>query len=226
VATEHEGASDLVICSDLGCTDDALLALLLRFAKGPEKEVLNSLRSRQLYRRIAVLTGSDTLETFKRREKDTEREEEEQQHRDIYRQFKTYRQDGLLDKIEELREKWEDNIVQSVRNKLPANAPTSAQSLADQLDSVHPLILVDVPVKNTKRTGAGSSGVRFLTEDSSGVHPDQNATPTPNFETARVSLDDEDFDRKVGKIRVFAHPQYRDLIVATLNRQEILSALR
>lgn len=92
--------------------------------------------------------------------------------------------------------------------------------------SAQPLILVDIPIKSTRRGGRGSDGVRYLTEDSSGVHSGQFGTFVPRFETARVVLDDEQFDKRVGKVRVFAHPEYRDLIVAYLSRSEILSALK
>lgn len=224
--TEHEVIGHIVVCPDFGPTDDALLLFLLQFAKSsPERDVLNSLRSRRLYHRIAVLSGEDPLEGFKYRESDKEREEEQKQHKNIYDQFRNYRLDGDLEKIESLRRRWELNLVQKLRTKFSASVPALLRQLADDLETISPLILVDVPVKSTKRASGASHGVRYLTEDSSGVHSGEFARSTPMFETTRVILDDENFDKRVGKIRVFAHPDYRDLIVAYLSRAEILSAL-
>jgi HD superfamily phosphohydrolase len=226
-ATIHEVTSHSVPFPDLGATDDALLQLLYQFAKGtPEREVLNALRSRRLYHRIAVLSGEDPLEIYRQREKDKDREGEQKLHKEIYDQFRNYRLDGDLGKIEKLRQTWESHLVEKLRAKLPASLPASFRPLVDELDKVQPLILVDIPTKSTRRGGRGSDGVRYLTEDSSGVHSGQFGTFVPRFETARVVLDDEQFDKRVGKVRVFAHPEYRDLIVAYLSRSEILSALK
>jgi len=95
----------------------------------------------------------------------------------------------------------------------------------EELDKVDALILVDIPVKNKKRGAGATGGLWYLTEDSVGVHPGQYRVPVPQFEMSRVVLDDEAFDKRVGKIRVFAHPSYRDLIVRYLDRAEILSVL-
>jgi len=225
-ATSHEVTSNNVPCPDLGATDDALLQLLYQFAKGtPEREVLNALRSRRLYHRIAVLSGEDPLEIYRQREKDKGREDEQKLHKEVYDQFRNYRLDGDLAKIERLRQTWESRLVDKLRAKLPAVLPAPFRPLVDGLDKVQPLILVDIPIKGTRRGGRGADGVRYLTEDSSGVHSGQYGNFVPRFETTRVVLDDEHFDKRVGKIRVFANPQYRDLIVAYLSRSEILSAL-
>lgn len=223
--TAHEVTDHGVPCPDLGPTDDTLLQFLYQFAKGaPEKSVLNALRSRRHYPRIAVLSGEDPLEIYRHREKDKDREDEQKLHKEIYDQFRNYHLDGDLIKIEKVRQTWESNLIQKLRAKLPADLPSPIQRLADDLDKIQPLILVDIPTKSTRRGGRGSDGVKYLTEDSSGVHPGQHGVP--RFGTARVVLDDEDFDKSVGKIRVLAHPEYRDLIVAYLDRSEILSALK
>lgn len=223
--TGHEVTTQNVSCPELGATDDALLLFLLDFAKNaPEREVLTALRARRLFHRIAVLTGDDPLEIYKHREKD--RQEEQELHKSIYDQFRNYRLDGDLEKIELQRRTWELKLIANLRARLPVNVPSAVKKLADQLDSVEPLILIDIPVKSTKRGGGGTSGVRYLTEDSSGVHPGLYGASAPKFETARLILDDEHFDKRVGKIRFFAHPEYRELIVAYLNRVEVLSALR
>jgi len=223
--TMHEVTGDTVPCPDLGSTDDALLQFLLQFAKrAPEKDVLNALRSRRLYHRIAVLTGEDPLEAHKQGDKSEDREKELKLHKEIYDQFRGYRLDGDFARIEKLREKWQDRLVEKLRAKGPAN---SAVSLADGLDEVQPLILVDIPIKSTRRGGRGSSGVRYLTEDSLHVHSGQLAARVPRFGTSRVVLDDEHFDMRVGKIRVFAHPDYSDFIVSHMGgRSEIVSILK
>jgi HD superfamily phosphohydrolase len=215
-ATTHEASSVAVASPELVSTDDALLLFLLDFAKGPEGQVLNLLRSRRLYRRVAVLTGPQALEV----RGDGEQEEHKNLYKNIYEQFRNHRLDGNLRKIEELREKWEKNMVEKLSGKVSTEDKSSLSA------ATAPLILVDVPLKATRRTDGGSAGVRYLTEDSLGVHAGGKAVSSPKFESSRVILDNEDFDKQVGKIRVFAHPSFRELIVANLTRDEILSCLK
>jgi HD superfamily phosphohydrolase len=225
--TQHEVSGLNVVFPDLGPTDDAMLLFLLQFAKEPpEREILNLLRSRRLYRRIAVLTGEDSREAYRQKEKGEVRKHELDLHENIYDQFRINRLDGDLGKIEGTREKWESNLIKKIKDKLPNSAPASIRQMADRLDTIKPLILVDVPVKRTKRSAGATDGLRYLTEDSLGVHLGQHKAPVPKFEVTRIILDDEAFDKRVGKIRVFAHPEYRDLIIGSLTRAEILSALK
>lgn len=225
IANFQEIYSEAVI-PNLGPTDDAILLFLLEFAKGDaEKEVLKALRSRRLYRRIAVLTGEDPLEIYRHGIKSKDRENEVEQHKAIYDQFRNNRFDEDFEKIEKTRVKWQENLVKALRKKLPADAPPFLRRQDEELDKVDALILVDIPVKNKKRGAGATGGLWYLTEDSVGVHPGQYRVPVPQFEMSRVVLDDEAFDKRVGKIRVFAHPSYRDLIVRYLDRAEILSVL-
>ncbi len=226
-ATAHEVTTDGVPCPELGATDDALLQFMYQFAKGAaEREVLIALRSRRLYHRIAVLSGEDPLEIYRQRDKDKERDEEQRLHKDIYDQFRNYRLDGDLEKIEKLRRVWETNLIKKLHAKLPSDSPESSRLMMEELEGVQPLILVDIPIKSTRRGGGGSDGLRYLTEESANVHSAQFASPVPRFGTWRVALDDEQLDKRVDKIRIFAHPGYSDFIVDHLGRSEIISALR
>ena len=168
--------------------------------------LIDAIRSRRLYKRVAVLSGSRSAERFTTQEQGL--------HNSIYERFWNYRLDADFVKMEAIRVQLESSLIFQLKQKAKGLSPyldESDRRRIEDIEGVHPLILVDIPIKATGRRGTGNQ-LRYLTEDSVGVHSDNRAS-TPSFESSTVDLDDRNFDLQVGKIRIFAHPEYRDSIV-------------
>jgi len=220
-ALEREVSDRPVTCSLLHPADDALIRFLARFAGNREVNLLNAIRTRRLYRRVFVLSGPRSAEA-----RDSE---EEQKHKAIYDRFRNYRLDGDFAKIDALRERWQAGIVRVLLSKLSGAPQLLPQGWShgeanERLRRADPLILVDVPVKSTRRGAERANRLRYLSEDSLEPHR-QDQPPTLKFETSTVYLDDEDFDLQVGKIRVLVHPDYRQLLVQCLERKDYLGVV-
>ena len=126
--------------------------------------------------------------------------------------------------IEEWRERSEVNIKKRLREKLlsdPGMAP-EIDRLIGGITTTSPLLLVDVPIKApTKRFR--NEEFRYLPEDSFGV---RSRMTSPAFLPEPANLGNEEFDRQVGKIRVFVVPEWADLLAARLDNDEIMAELR
>lgn len=204
--------------SCLSSTDDRVLHFLWNLAPSDsERQMIAAMRGRKLYLRLAVLSNSREAASYEV----------------IYSQFRAHRSTGNHGAIEQARQNAEKIILalaeQALRNDdklVPVGS--SADAVAKEMKRARPLILVDVPIKDIPSTGQQlkkKNAIGYLPEDLSGVHSRKNPSFL-GFSFSRADLDDSDFDRDVGKIRVFAHPQWRDLLARCLTDTQILGAVK
>jgi len=199
--------------SKLAASDDALLRFLGRFASAEELEVIRGIQVRNVYRRLAVLSGSLTEKVRPGIEYDQ-----------IYRDFRTYRLNGEIDRIENTRKAWEKQIIEEFKERVRKDRRGLSPSLdPDQISQIHPLILVDVPLKATSRTTEAEFLV-YLPEDYFGVHSREPAF-FPRFERAELDIEKTRFDRDVGKIRVLSHPDWTEALVKFVPEEKVLEII-
>jgi hypothetical protein len=86
-----------------------------------------------------------------------------------------------------------------------------------------PLVLVDVPVKGSSRAIKGEV-LFYLPEDLSGVHF-REPSALPRFDSAPMELEQAEFDKIAGKIRVLAHPSWRDIIAQIVPQKSMIDIL-
>jgi HD superfamily phosphohydrolase len=201
-----------VTTSKLDLGDDALLVFLSKYAEPNELAVLKSIRERKPYKRVAIVSYGIERNIYDA----------------VYERFKTYCQDGDVKAIEERREAWEDEIVARSVDAVssdPGLRPANMLGIDidEALHLAKPLILVDVPVKSPTRS-SNAEQLRYLPEDFSGAHS-REPSMLPRFSTAHLELEQVDFDKRVGKIRILAMPVWRNLIVRSVPESVLLDIL-
>ena len=199
-------------CSHLTPSDDATILFFWQFATDEEKGVLRAIQDRQLYRRLAVLSG------VRKRAK----------YQSIYNRFRHYRLEENFKALEDQRQGWENQIIDVVSDSLgekPHLVPMgySKDQIVAELKSVVPLILVDVPVKSVSHSSEPTK-LHYLMEDFAGVHSRASAF-FPDFDEILVDLEESSFDIDVGKIRVLAHPKWRDFLDRCVKETKIFDIL-
>ena len=214
-----DGINSPLTSSSLYPTDDSLLMFLWEYAADEERRMIQAIRSRKVYRRLAVLSG-----TRKHREFEYERT----MYDKIYGRFQTYRMDGNLERIEQDRQEWEDEIIEQVNILLAENTRLlqpgrTREDIVNSLRGVKPLILVDIPVKATA-IKARNEFLLYLPEDYTGVHS-RLPGAFPQFTPSITELEQTSFDKEVGKIRVLAHPEWTDFLVRCVSEQTILEII-
>jgi HD superfamily phosphohydrolase/tRNA A-37 threonylcarbamoyl transferase component Bud32 len=196
----------------LGHTDDSLLEFLWQYADQSSKEMIRRMRARHLYRRIAVLS----------------RAREELRYKQIYESFRTQRLRAELVSIESDRAKWQEKLLRAVEQRLheqPRLLPEgeSADGVMSNLRAIEPLVLVDVPVKATARSSQPEA-FWYVSEDVAGVHA-RGTSAFPAFQRDDVMLAQEGFDIQVGKIRVFAAPEWSDFLAQCIPEARVIDIL-
>jgi len=130
-ASGHDRASETLnsYASGLCLSDDTLLALLWYFADPVARHVIHAIRTRKLYRRVAVLSAS----------------RDKKRYQQIYGPFRTDIDRGHLRNIETMREQCEQRVLSTLRRKLaatpellPPNASTN--DILTGIDRVKPLV--------------------------------------------------------------------------------------
>jgi serine/threonine protein kinase len=200
------------VWSGLSVSDDALLQFLRQFADENGKRMIDAIRSRAVYRRLAVLSGARMPEAYD----------------SIYKVFWAYRVGEKYKEIEEDRRRWQDAILDEVDGRLhsdPALVPEerTADMVLEELERVEPLILVDVPVKATGRI-AGQRALWHLPEEFGEVHS-REIRAFPRFAPVSVDVEQESFDKQVGKIRVLAAPKWIDLLTRCVAEDRVLEII-
>jgi hypothetical protein len=195
----------LNVVGGLGHTDADVLALLSAFAQGEAARVLNAVLTRKVYRRIAVMSHSRERAIYE----------------GLYGAFSTYRHDGKLGDIEEQRRRCQQGILAMLAEKLGV---TAARELETRMVDDEPIVLLDIPLKALKRQWE-KRPLWFVPEDSSGVHG-RTVGSIPILGGADADVEGQEFDKEVGKIRVFAHPEWHDLIAKNLSDADILQVFR
>lgn len=199
-------------CSHLYPSDDAALLFFWQWADEAEQRLLKAIQDRQLYRRLAVLSGV----------------RKPAQYKAIYERFRGYRLEENFKAIEEKRERWQHEIIEVVNERLsqnPALIPRGAtrESIVTSLKAVVPLILVDVPVKAISNASENNR-LHYLMEDFAGVHSRRSAF-FPDFGEIPIDMEQSGFDVDVGKIRVLAHPDWRDFLDHCVRETRIFDIL-
>jgi hypothetical protein len=196
--------------------DDSILRLLWSFADGSGKRVLDAIRKRKIYRRLAVLSA------------DVDR----QRYEEVYDAFRTYRLDRNHEALEKQRENWERDIRRTIeeRCRKDTGAVAAYKGIDDvevamkQLEATVPLILVDVPVKATARVREEKGSLWYLEERArSGAKAPKDLSF--DFKHASIDLGQKAFDLSVGKIRVFVAPEWRDLFAHLLSPEEVIGVI-
>lgn len=184
--------------SQLAPTDDSLLWLLWKHAEGSARNVIRDIRRRNVYQRVAVLSGS--------------RPASEGIYRQLYENHRASLGQGDLRTIETRRAHWERAIVGKVREHFEAvgEKDDKIQERLEELEGVQPLVLVDIPVKSARKQKE-SEEIWYLPEDVGGLHSVRPAL-TREFRSAKVGRSNRAFDQEVGKIRVFVHPSWSNLV--------------
>ncbi|HXD33049.1 MAG TPA: protein kinase [Pyrinomonadaceae bacterium] len=205
--------------SHLDPTDDALLLFLWNYSSADGRTMIQAIRSRKVYRRWAVLSGA---------RRDQEEGYEKTMYTNIYGRFRTYRLDGDIGRIESDRKKWENELIDRIDTLLTENPRLipqgkSRDAILSQLDNVTPLILVDIPLKSTS-AALGSEFLLYLPEDYSGIHS-RLPGAFPQFTPSLIDIEQTNFDREVGKIRVLAHPEWTDFLVRCLPERTVLEII-
>ena len=197
--------------SILSPSDDRVIEFLNIFATPRSSEMLGRIRRRELYRRVAVRSAA-----------------RESAYEAIYGRLRAYRNNNQFDMIEEWRSRAEVSLANELMRGMDAAEIThykkgdevlELDKLEQQLATCVPLLLFDVPIKGISGVST-SDRIWYLPEDIAGVH---NELPWfPSFAHEDLSYDQSPFDRRVGKIRVFVHPEWSDLVARYLSREDIL----
>jgi HD superfamily phosphohydrolase len=185
--------------SALNASDDSLLLLFRRFAPLRERRVVDSIRARKLFKRVYVLTHSRETEAYNR----------------IYGRFHTYRFEGKLKELEELRCNYECQIRNEVRAALETQRAvwgSRVQDIQDRIEQADPLILLDVPIKAVSPSIA-KEAIHYMAERISGSESAER-----EFFASPVALEQVSFDKDVGKIRLFIPPEITDAILSIFSQ--------
>jgi HD superfamily phosphohydrolase/tRNA A-37 threonylcarbamoyl transferase component Bud32 len=198
---------------NLSLGDDALLTLLWKYCGEDERLMILAIRARALYRRLAVVSAG----------------RDEAVYSAIYDRFRACRLANDVTSIERMRRRWQDQILDYALDRASSDLSLlprslgSIDALEDALRRSNPVILVDVPIKTTRRL-TRVEVLRYLPEDYSGIHF-REPMLLPRFAGSKLDLEQVRFDREVGKIRVFSHPAWRDFLVKCVPERALLEML-
>jgi hypothetical protein len=177
-----------------------VLLVLRRFAPQRERDMIDAIRDRRLFKRLYVLTHSKEQQAFDA----------------IYQRFYQYRLDGKLKELEDWRVDCErairDKVLAALSDTLKGRSSEDAREIELRIKSADPLILIDVPVKAVTRS-IESESIWYIPEDIGGVKP-QNAVN--QLAIRPVALQQTPFDKAVGKIRLFSPPDLKDIMLSCI----------
>jgi HD superfamily phosphohydrolase/serine/threonine protein kinase len=183
--------------SRLSASDDALMALLLRFADEQESRIIQMIRARKLYQRLVTIADGGERSAF----------------RIAYNHFRVYRLDGQLQPIEDTRRRWEADVISQVE----ASA-RSDRRIRDMLDAARaeaascPVILVDIPVKALRESADDAPERLWYVPEHEAKADTSEIVSFPRHRASDIQIERESFDWDVGKIRVLAHPAWHHVI--------------
>jgi serine/threonine protein kinase len=190
----------LIPYSHLSANDDALISFLWAHSDALGQQVLQMIRHRQLYSRIAVVSHSIEEHIFD----------------SIYTRFREERLRGFIVEQEARRETLERVILGKC-------GIDDASRIYDEIDNQVPLVLFDVPLK-ALRDPPAKEGLRYIPEEKLGF-TNKDTFRKHSVAQSKIEIENTAFDKFVGKIRVFAHPKIQRLILAHMTSQEIISCL-
>lgn len=189
------------IFSNLSYSDDAVISFLWPNTDDFGRNILQMIRYRKLYKRVAVLSFEKEKDLF----------------RSVYGRFREERLARHLQEQENRRE-WLENAILSECSK-------EVQDIAKEKKEIDkiPIILVDVPLK-ALHTQSKKETLWYISEDQLGMEFDKLFSVYSISETG-IQLEQTEFDKAVGKIRVFAHPACEKQIKKCINSKKIIELL-
>jgi HD superfamily phosphohydrolase len=208
-----EAIEDSGSWTSLAPTDDSLLEFLMRHADPVGREVLRQIRERKPFRRIAVLSRGISGERYD----------------DLYYVFRGLRLDEDFVRMEDLRRRWEVDLINVLERQLQERGVSTLPGGMESEEAISemrlgsPILLVDVPIKAT-RSSRGRESMLYLPEDVTGVHA--RITHFPRIAEVPINLEQESFDREVGKIRVFVAPRWAGAIARHLSDRAITDIIQ
>jgi HD superfamily phosphohydrolase len=189
--------------SGLSSTDDDVLLLLRRFAQLRERQVIDAIRNRKLFKRLYVLTFSKGPE-------------EGTAFNHIYNRFYQYRLDEKLQEMEDWRKQCEnvirEKVLGNLHGALKGRANEEVTEIEKRITLADPLILLDVPVKAVSR-GIEAESIWYVPEDIGGVKSREREN---QLAMMPVALEQTPFDKAIGKIRMFSPPDLKDVLLSCI----------
>lgn len=209
VETETELPERVILSSgQLTRTDASVLALIWRHTTTRAQRVMERIVRRRLFSRYVVISH----------------DKDSQVYDSIYQECRTYRLAGKHSELESRRQAWEDSIKsRAYENIEQSGMPTLEKERAETLiRAADPLILVDVPIKALSRPSGerlpDGAGLLYLPESHEGSR-NLETQAFPRFERAQVLLEQEQFDKSVGKIRVLVAPEVKELLTSLVSEE-------
>jgi hypothetical protein len=200
---ETQSKGDIMFGTHLSPTDDSLLRFLWQFAGPDERAMIKAIQNRKVYRRLAVLSAAMGERKFNT----------------MYDSYRLRRLANEMVKIEEDRSDIEEKIINKV-SELSGEA--HKEETRAKLKAIRPLILVDVPLKSIARVEGKKASLLYLPEDIVGIHTNQSRL-FPQFRTHE--LETTPFDKDVGKIRILAHPDWRDFLLKFMPPDAVINEI-
>lgn len=204
---EEDEPSDFPVqLSNLDPSDDSLLTFLWRYSNGAQKSIITAIRSRKIFERIAVISHSRNPQAYEQ----------------LYEQFRQWRLAHDFSAIEEQRRRWEDEIKRRTIEELQRDGTllprdTRLIDIDTSLKEKQPLVLIDIPIRATSPKKKPKY-LRFVREDPFTGHRFPNSS-FPRFESFEIERDESAFDFEVGKIRLLADPQWREMLIWVLGER-------
>jgi hypothetical protein len=202
--------------SQLQPSDDALLDFLSAYANTTEKAMLDMIRGRDIYKRVAVISEKNSRANFLQ----------------IYNLFKMSRFEEAHNTIEERRQKWEVELIRRVQEGIDGidNAMLRERFARVREETRVPVVLVDVPVKALQPEVQNSTEALWYEEEIPLVRnddvnlTDEDERPTVQFPLptrSQIRVQQESFDHEVGRVRVLVHPKWHEFVKRTLSPSAI-----
>jgi HD superfamily phosphohydrolase/tRNA A-37 threonylcarbamoyl transferase component Bud32 len=199
----HESDNNHII-SELDIGDQAVLYLFEKYAPTSAKIVINKILKRELFVRHTVISKN----------------REEQIFEGIYSRYRTFRLEGNISQLEEMRKNWENEIKNKIKENLQKKNNTGP---IDFIENCDPLIIVDVPLKSTSRNERDVD-ILYLPEE----HNQKGKISKimfPKYSATQTILGEKDFDEQVGKIRVFVDSKARSIMEQSIEQNEVRKIL-
>ncbi len=177
-------------------SDNLLISFLSSFSDDIGKNILNMIRTRKLYKRVAVLSHKIESTIFD----------------SIYNRTRQERLYGDLRERENRRINLENNLLDVIDFSIHQ----------DNVLSGLPIILFDVPLKALKDPDVTES-LCYVPEEELGLFGDSKFS-VYSIAKKETQIEGIIFDKEVGKIRVLAHPDFVHLI-KPIPDEDIISCL-
>ena len=91
------------------------------------------------------------------------------------------------------------------------------------MDSENPIILFDVPLKSLRHSP--NAEVLWYVPEEKLSSDTRSIFKSPEVEKSTVEVESTVFDKKVGKIRIFGHPEFSSEILSITSGDEIIAEL-